>query len=136
WGEELKGPEGAVMLGPRDVRLDLSPTWGPRPAARSSVRHVSGGSRTGFRQRYPLPGCSGPRRTRGFFVARDGDRRIGKLHHAVVDLPALQHHEIERVVLVELPRRLRALLREHVDRPLNVAGREVEEGRRLEIGLA
>src|SRR5256712_14151226 len=73
---------------------------------------------------------------RSFIVARNGGRRIGKFHHAVLYVSALQHDEVERVVLVELPWHLRALFREHVDRSLNVAGREVDEGRLHDGGVA
>src|SRR5207245_6237849 len=73
---------------------------------------------------------------RSFIVARDRGRRIGKFHHAVLYVSALQHDEVERVVLVELPWHLRALFREHVDRSLNVAGREVDEGRLHDGGVA
>src|SRR5207249_2583084 len=51
----------------------------------------------------PMPDSAGSHQAGGFLLARDRDRRIGKLHDAVVDFPVPEHHEVERVVLVELP---------------------------------
>ena len=48
-------------------------------------------------------------------------------HRAVVDRAELQREDVERVVLVEPPRGLRALLGELVDRAQHVAGGEVDE---------
>ena len=54
-------------------------------------------------------------------------RSAAELHRAVLDGAEFQAKDVERVVLVEPPRRLRALLRELVDRAQHVARGEVDE---------
>jgi ABC-type transporter Mla subunit MlaD len=68
-------------------------------------------------------------------AARAGEARI--LHHAVVDLAEAQRDDVERVVLVQPPRPLRALLRHFRDRALHIAGGEIQRrqfgDRRIDI---
>src|ERR1700730_14852416 len=48
------------------------------------------------------------------------------LHYPVIDLAKAQGDDVERVVLIEPPRPLRALLRHLRDRTLHVSGREIQ----------
>src|SRR5947207_5219894 len=60
----------------------------------------------------------------GAYLARRNRSRV--LHHAVVDLAVAQRDDVERVVLIQPPRPLRALLGQFGDRALHVAGREIQ----------
>src|SRR4051812_37232665 len=65
-------------------------------------------------------------------ITHEASRRIpvprnsGVLHDSVVDLAVAQRDDVERVVLVEPPRPLRALLGHFRDRALHVAGGEIQ----------
>src|SRR4030081_3826613 len=68
---------------------------------------------------YPITPVK-PRRTR----PRRWPSRI--LHHPVIDLAEAQADDVERVILIEPPRPLRALLRHLRDRTLHIAGRKIQ----------
>src|SRR6266478_3273779 len=56
------------------------------------------------------------------------------LHHSVVDLAEAERDDVERVVLIEPPRSLRALLGHLRDRTLHIAGGEIQRRHRLDGG--
>src|SRR5882757_2954928 len=62
-------------------------------------------------------------------------RWVREYHGFVADRAETQAHEIERIVLVELPRPLGALLGLMCQSPLDVAGREVDPRLFLQPGI-
>src|ERR1700680_1539696 len=71
-----------------------------------------------------------------FFLARDWLFWIRKLQHAVFHSAVSQAHDVERVVLVELPRWARALFREACHRALYVTRGKIEPGVGAHRGIA
>src|SRR6267154_5433978 len=59
-------------------------------------------------------------------LAADLGRPSRILHHTVIDLAVAQGDDVERVVLIEPPRPLRALLGHFCDRALHVARRKIQ----------
>src|SRR5689334_12091261 len=59
--------------------------------------------------------------------ARNGGLFSNELQHAVLEAAEAQVQQVARVVLVQLPRHLRAGLREGVDRALHVARGEIDD---------
>src|SRR3954454_13598796 len=57
------------------------------------------------------------------------------LHYPVVDLAVAQRDDVERVILIEPPRPLRALLGQFSDRALDVAGREIQRRQFRDVGI-
>src|SRR3954447_14664169 len=79
-------------------------------------------------ERYPAESPPPNWETRGYGSRRaQGRHRESRiLHHAVVDLAEAQREDVQRVVLVEPPRPLRALLGQFRDRALHVAGGKIQ----------
>src|ERR1700686_2537096 len=72
--------------------------------------------------------ASGPQRLQALEgQARRASRDESRiLHHAVIDLAEAQADDVQRVILVEPPRALRALLGHLRNRALHVAGGEIQ----------
>src|SRR4051812_17937061 len=86
-----------------------------------------GGAATPGFSRPDLRYCElgGRRQRRG--LARGPRGRVLELHPRVGHGPEAQRHDVARVAHAELPRRLRPLLGEHVERAQHVPGLEVEQ---------
>lgn len=76
-----------------------------------------------------------PRPTRGISVRPGQGARRAQAQHAVLDTAEADHEEILEIVLVNLPRRARALPGQQMLRAQHIAGGEVEERPRLDAGL-
>src|ERR1700724_1426930 len=81
--------------------------------------------------RFSMLSCNRARRSEsGDGCAADalGGCRVGKFHRSIVYCSESEAHAIERIVLIQFPRRLAALLGELVDRALDIARGKIDPG--------
>src|SRR6267378_5360784 len=116
----MKRPRGGKAASTRRAVTAVKITSPPKLTAISAITARSSAVIAAASTAWQSP-CSRPRaslRSPSLFRARE-------LHRAVVNAGEPELQQVQSVILVQLPRPLRPLLRKHVLRPLDVARAEI-----------